>query len=299
MNNNIFPEYHPFKSHTAKQIFFELYNNMANEWPVPSKTKMIDTSYGKTFIRISGPENASPIVLLHPGGSNSLSWIPIVKILSESYKIYAIDNIYDNGLSVYTKAVSGIDDYMCWLTEVFNSLELRSNINIIGMSYGAWIACMFSVRHPEKLNKVVLLAPPVTIIPPGISFFIHVLLMQIPHKFFYKRFMEWFFKDYINKDRHAAEKVIENLYVISKLFKYKRMLNPTLLTDEELKNISVDVLYIIGENEKVYAAKKALKRIHNVAPQIKTVLVPHSGHDMLAVEPVFIMEKIMNFLKSF
>lgn len=272
---------------------------MANEWPVPSKTKMIDTSYGKTFIRISGPENALPIVLLHPGGSNSLSWIPIVKILSESYKIYAIDNIYDNGLSVYSKAVSGIDDYICWLTEVFNSLELKSDVNIISMSYGAWIACMFSVRYPEKLNKVVLLAPPVTIIQPGLNFFIHVLFMQIPHKFFYKRFMEWFFKDYINKDRKAADKVIENLYLISKLFKYKRMLNPTLLTDEELKNISVDVLYIVGKNEKVYSAKKALKRIHNLAPQIKTVLVPDSGHDMLAVEPDFIMEKIMNFLKSF
>lgn len=298
MNSNIFPEYHPFKSQNAKETFLELYNNTAKEWPVPSKTKTVDTSYGKTFIRISGPEDASPLVLLHPGGSNSLSWIPVVKILSENHKIYAVDNIYDNGLSVYTKAVSGTDDYISWLTEVFNSLELKSNINIMGMSYGAWIACMFSVRYPEKLNKVVLLAPPATIVPPNPGFLIRALLMQIPYKFFYKRFMEWFFKDYINKDRKAAERVIENLYLTSKLFKYKRMLNPTILTDEELKNISVHLLYIIGENEKVCSAQKALERIHSLAPQIKTVLVPHSGHDMLAVEPVFIMGKIMSFLNS-
>ena len=297
MKNDIFPEYHPFKSQNAKEMFLALYNNMVKEWPVPSQTVMIDTSYGKTFIRSSGPLDAPPIVLLHPGGSNSLSWIPQIKILSESYKIYAIDNIYDNGLSIYAKAISDTDDYMNWLTEVFNTLGLKKGINIMGMSYGAWLACMYTVRYPERLNKAVLLSPIVTVMPVNPSFIMHALLMLIPHRFFYNKFMGWFFKDYINKDKKTALEAIDNLYKISKLFKHKRMPDPTLLTDEELKNISVPALYIIGENEKVYSAQKALKRIHNIAPQINTVLVPGSGHDMLAVEPDFIMEKIMKFLR--
>ena len=107
MKGEIFPEYHPFKSQKAKEKFYELYNDLEKQWPVPSQTVIKDTSYGRTFIRISGSEEASPLVLLHPGGSNSMSWIPQVKALAANFRIYAIDNIYDNGLSVYIKPVSG------------------------------------------------------------------------------------------------------------------------------------------------------------------------------------------------
>jgi pimeloyl-ACP methyl ester carboxylesterase len=293
----MFPEYHPFKSQNAKEKFFEIYNDMEKQWPVPYQKVMIDTSYGKTYIRISGSKDVLPLVLLHPGGSNSLSWIPQIKELSEYFTIYAIDNIYDNGLSVYTKPVHGLEDYMNWLTEVFDKLELNSSINIMGMSYGAWLSCMYTVKYPEKINKAVLLAPPITVMPVSFNFIMHAMLMMIPHKFFYNRFMGWFFKDYIKKDRKTAENIIDGLYQITKLFKYKRMPDPTLLTDEELEGISVPVLYVVGENEKVYSAHKALERIHKMAPLIMTHMVRGAGHDMLAVEPDFIMEKIMEFLK--
>ena len=48
---------------------------------------------------------------------------------------------------------------------------------------------------------------------------------------------------------------------------------------------------MVGENEKVYSVQKALKRIHRVAPRIKTVLVPGAGHDMPGVHP----ELFLNF----
>ncbi len=295
---NILSEYHPFKSQKAKEMFMELYNDLAKEWPVSSQTVMIDTSFGRTFIRISGSEAAPPLVLLHPGGSNSLSWIPQIKKLSEHFKIYAIDNIYDNGLSIYTKPLSGPDDYMTWLIEVFDALGLKKNIKMMGMSYGAWLTCISALKFPERLDKTIFLAPPVTVMTVNPVFLMHLPLMIIPHRFFYKRFMKWFFNDYINKDRKAAETAIENIYKVSKLFKQKRMPDPTLLTDEELGSITVPSLYIVGENEKVYSSQKALERIHNVAPKIKTVLVHGAGHDMLAVEPDFIMEKVLEFLSE-
>ncbi len=298
MDREIFPEYHPFKSQKAKEKFLELYNETAKQWSVPSETVTVDTSYGATFIRISGPKKASPLVLLHPGGSNSLAWIPQIKTLSGHFRIYAIDNIYDNGLSVYVKRVSGPEDYVRWLTEVFDALELKKNINIMGMSYGAWLTCMYTLRYPERLSKVILLAPPVTVQPVSPSFLLHLPLMMLPHRFFYNRFMHWFFKDYIKKDRETAQKAIDGLYQITKLFKPKRMPDPTLLTDDELKSIAVPALYMVGENEKVYSAHRALERIHTVAPKIKTELIPGAGHDMLAVEPDLIMEKVLGFLKS-
>lgn len=57
-------------------------------------------------------------------------------------------------------------------------------------------------------------------------------------------------------------------------------------------------IYMVGENEKVYSVQKALKRIHRIAPRIKTVLAPGAGHDMPGAHPEFIMEKILEFLGS-
>jgi hypothetical protein len=87
--------YHPFRSATAKEQYLELYDRRAEKWPVVSKTRIVDTSYGKTFVRICGPSGAPPLVLLHGVGGNSLQWMPNIVALSENYRTYAVDNIYD------------------------------------------------------------------------------------------------------------------------------------------------------------------------------------------------------------
>ncbi|MCK4689422.1 MAG: hypothetical protein KAT41_03900, partial [Candidatus Marinimicrobia bacterium] len=76
------------------------------------------------------------MVLLASGGATSLFWIPNVKMLSENFKVYAIDNIYDFGRSRHTQVFKTPNDIMIWLDELFNVLELGNNINLMGLSYG-------------------------------------------------------------------------------------------------------------------------------------------------------------------
>ena len=64
----------------------KLYDNRAEKWPVVSETRVVDTSYGKTLLRISGPSGAPPLVLLHGIGGNSMQWIPNIAALSENYR---------------------------------------------------------------------------------------------------------------------------------------------------------------------------------------------------------------------
>ena len=67
--------YHPFKSPEAKEQYLNLYDLRAEKWPVASETKIVPTSYGQTFVRISVPNTAPPLILQHGGGGNSLQWI--------------------------------------------------------------------------------------------------------------------------------------------------------------------------------------------------------------------------------
>jgi len=268
---------------------------------VPSETRTVDTSYGQTFIRISGPVDAPPLVLLHGGSGNSLQWIPNVKALSEFFKTYAVDNIYDYGRSVYTRPIKKPDDFINWLDELFSALELRDHINLMGLSYGGWLTSLYALRFPDRLNKIVLLAPAFTVLSIRLEWIVRAIAGSLPHRCFARSFMRWLAEDLAHKDeagRITAEEMADEAYVAMRCFKPKRMVYPTVLTDNELQSIKVPTLYLVGENEKIYSAQKAIQRLKKVAPHIKSEIIPNAGHDLSIVQAELVNRKVLEFLKK-
>ncbi len=96
------PPHHPFRSAKAREQYHALNERRSQSWPVPCECQTVDTSHGHTFMRISGPTDAPPLVLLPGGGNHSLIWCPIIESLSESHRTYALDNIFDIGRSANT-----------------------------------------------------------------------------------------------------------------------------------------------------------------------------------------------------
>jgi pimeloyl-ACP methyl ester carboxylesterase len=291
--------YHPFRSSEKQKIYWDAYDKRAKKWPVPSETLFINTSFGQTFVRISGPGNGAPVVLLHGGNATSLSWLPNVAALSAGYRVYAIDNVYDIGRSVYKKKFETEQDMVAWLDEVHDGLGLGENINIVGLSYGGWMACGYALARPERLNRAVLIAPAATVLPFDREFLKYAILRMLPHRYFARKTMFWLFEDLVSKgDDHLKrfEEEIDFVYLGIRCFRPLQLLNPTVLTDEALKSISTPMLFLIGENEKIYAATEAIQRLNDVAPQIHTELVPDAGHDLTLVQSEVVNEAILEFI---
>ncbi len=294
------PPHHPFKSAKAKERFLNLYDNNAKKWPVASETMMVNTSYGQTFVRISGPDNAQPLVLLHGMSGNSMQWAPNIEGLSAGYKIYAVDNIYDNGRSVYTRPITSPDDFANWLDDLLSALKLGDNINLMGVSYGGWITSQYALCYPDRLNKIVLVAPAATILPLKLEFLMRAILCIIPHRYFIRKFMCWIMEDSANKDeasRKMIEEEVENGFVAMRCFKAKRMVNPTVLDDKELQSIKVPSLFLVGENEKIYSAQNAVERLKAVASHIKIEVIPNAGHDVTILKTDMVNSKVLEFLR--
>ncbi len=293
--------YHPFRSESAKQRYLDFYDEIAKDWPVESKTRMIDTSYGQTFVRISGPDWAPSLVLMHGANATSLSWIPNIEALSRSYRTYAVDNIYDFGRSVFTQKFKIPEDLVKWMDELFSALNLGGNFNLMGMSYGGWLTSQYALNHPDRVNQIVLLAPAATVLPLGPGFLKPALLSILPHRNFINKAMHVVLEDLWRKDdtsRTFAEDWVNHLDLGLRSFKPKMMVSPTVLTDEELKALKMPVLFVVGENEKIYSAREAVERLKTKAPHIQVKIIPDAGHDLTAVQAEMVNQVILDFLEK-
>lgn len=293
-------EYHPFRSEMAKKEYLEYYNTKSKEWPLDSEERMVSTSYGQTFVRISGPKDAPTIVLLPGGGTSSLMWKNNIVALSENYRTYALDDIYDWGRSIYTKKMGCTECITKWLDELFTALELEDSINIIGASYGAWKASQYLLAYPERIKKVVFLCPAYTVYYGNKEFEKRAFRGFIPLRYFMKKELYWSCEDMVQTEegRVIADDHLEGLRLAIRCFKTKIPAAMTVLSDDEMKNIKVPVLYLAGENEKMYSVKNAVKRLNSISPMIKTEVIPNTGHCLMFTYPELVNEKILDFLNN-
>ena len=73
---------------------------------------------------------------------------------------------------------------------------------------------------------------------------------------------------------------------------------PTVYTDEELKQIEMPALLLIGAGEKIYNPKKAIDRAQRLMPALDAEIIPNVGHTLNMEQPETINSRILEFLSS-
>src|SRR5215472_10512443 len=171
------PAYFPFRSAAVRDSYLAYYDSLAaKEWPVASVERMVPTSYGHTFVRITGPADAPPLVLLPGAVATSLMWAPNIQALSQTCRTFAVDQIGDVGRTIYIKRVRRLNDLLVWLDEFFDALKLGDRVNPIGVSYGGSLAAEYARYAPQRLSTVILLAPGATVLHLSAQFVIRLTL---------------------------------------------------------------------------------------------------------------------------
>ena len=252
-------DHHPFRSAAKKERYLAHYDARAERWPVESETLMVDTSWGQTFIRVSGPTDAPPLVLLPGANATSLLWETNIEAFSREHRVYAVDNIFDFGRSVYIRNFTTPADFVSWLDELFDALGLEKT-NLAGLSYGGWIASEYALEHPDRVEKLVLIAPAATVLQFSVDFMKKGILCIIPLKHFVRSMMKWALADAANgteEHRRMAEEAADNAWLGIRCFKPKQMVAPRILSDEELRGLAPPTLFLVGENEVIYSGSGA------------------------------------------
>ena len=155
-----------FANSDGQAKYMAAYEAMFSLWKVPHYSINVKTSYGPTHINVSGPGDGYPLVLLHAAGLSSTVWFANIAELSANHRVYAVDVIGDAGKSVADQLMTNRTDYAQWLREVFDGLNIE-RCYLLGHSYGGWLSLNMALAYPERLQKIVLLAPAASFCPLG------------------------------------------------------------------------------------------------------------------------------------
>ena len=290
--------YHPFKSEKAKEAYLAYYDEHAQRWPIPSDPRLVATSFGDTFVRVGGPGDATPLVLLPGDSENSLAWIPVIEALSVSHRTYALDHIYDIGRSVYSRAMRHPDDFVRWLDELFIALEL-DDLDLMGHSYGGWQAGLYALAHPERLRSLVLLAPASTVLRPRLGLLVRAMLYYfIPARSVAKRYLYWYAPVSVRSGdtRALIDAMVDEQQLARRCFKRRNWVRPTVFTDADWQGLRVPTLFLVGENEVTYPARGAVRHLGMVAPHVRTLLSPDADHHLAICKPRWVIDGVLEFL---
>jgi len=98
----------------------------------------------------------SPVLLLHGGGSDSawLSWALAIPALAEAHRVYAPD-WPGYGQSDRPDAPYAMDYYVDLLPRLMDALGIE-RASLGGVSMGGGIALGFALRHPQRVERLVL-----------------------------------------------------------------------------------------------------------------------------------------------
>ena len=289
-------EHYPYRSAEARAKFLASYDQIAEDWPIPSESRMVSTKFGETFVRIGGPLDAPPLVLLPGMTATSLLWAPNISALSAQYRTYAIDRNGDIGRSTCTRRMADAEDAVNWLDELFSGLAPGDRINLAGLSFGGWLTAQYALRFPQRLRSVVLIAPG-GILPVSPQFVWRGLLL-LTSRYFARRTIRWLMADLARTNPARIELSLNRLLLAIKSLRRVRPMPIKLLADQELRALSVPALYLVGEHEKIYPAAKAIERLKRVAPNIRTAMVPQAGHDLTIVQAERVNRLILDFLRQ-
>ncbi|WP_405015185.1 alpha/beta fold hydrolase [Kitasatospora sp. NBC_01539] len=144
---------------SESQEFFAAYDALLARWPAGTTEIDVPTPYGTTRIHAYGPADATPLLLLHGGGSTGAVWFANARALGTRHRVLAVDILGDAGRSTREgRPLRTTADLMDWLDALLNGLG-ASRVHLLGHSYGAWIALTYALHAAQRVDRLVLLDP--------------------------------------------------------------------------------------------------------------------------------------------
>jgi pimeloyl-ACP methyl ester carboxylesterase len=114
---------------------------------------------GITHYEMSGPETGDPVILIHGFSVPYFIYNPTFEFLVQSgFRVMRYD-LFGRGFSDRPRARYNIDLFVGQLASLLDTLRFLRPVSLVGLSMGGLIASAFTVRHPDQVDKLILIDP--------------------------------------------------------------------------------------------------------------------------------------------
>jgi pimeloyl-ACP methyl ester carboxylesterase len=272
-----------YRSAAGERIVMELYDRALARWPVPWQPLDVPTRHGRTFAIASGPIGAPLLLLLHGAASNAVSWVGDAGQYSRSLRVLAVDAPGDPGRSEQTRLPWQGSAPAEWLADILAAVGARS-ARIVALSQGAALALRFAAAAPERVARLALLAP-AGIVPTRPSFLLRALLLSAVGR------ADALTRVVLGDEPLPAEALA---FMEAIMTHHLARIEPeVLLTDQELRRLTMPVLMVAGARDALRSGKAAAARLQRLLPTVTTRILPGRGHAL-----VNMAAEVLSFLEA-
>ena len=265
-------------SDAAREKFLAAYERVFALWPQPREEFDIETATATTRVHAYRPHpDGAPVVLLTGAGGDAAAWFPHVAALAKDGPVYGIDLPGDANPSVPRAPMTPPASCAAWLDELLAQLSDRP-AHLVGFSYGGWIAMNQAIRAPGRVASITLLDPAgLTKLDARFWFWLSIsglaTLTPMPLR------------------RHLARRLDSPAMLQPELMTlmwaairgyHAEPKFPGILTDGELRAITVPVLLITGARSAMLTPAEAHAR-GSLMPHAEVAIVPgsHGGFNRI------------------
>lgn len=286
-----------FRSPEGAAQYYAAYDAALRLWPVPYESIDVTTRYGRTHVNACGSKDAFPVVLLHGGYASSTMWFPNVADLSARFRLLALDTLGEPGKSTPTQPNATKRDCAAWLESVLDELGI-SKAHVVGLSRGGWLALNLALHTPQRLERVVLLSPAASFISLN-SFFrvVAATVIRIPARPVLKAALYSWVTPGFKVNQVFAEQFIiglQNWNWAMNTNGYSGVM-PSAFTVEELDQVHIPVLMLIGDQDKLNPPK-TIERARQMISHIEANVIPDAGHLLSMEQPEHVDARVLKFL---
>jgi len=237
----------------------------------------------------------SVVILIHGLGADSRHWAANVDPLSRNFHVFALDMIgygqSDKPLMRYR-----VETFADYLHGFLKALKIP-RASLVGNSLGGWVALDFTIRHPQMVEKLVLvdaagLRPEITLKMPADG----ARLLSILN-------VRWFF-DFIAANKEwaavdlgpsAFERHLENGDSYTIASSVAAMATGKEFEDAKLGKVRVPTLIIWGRDDALIPLSFG-ERLNRGIAGSQLVVLDGTGHIPMVGKPAEFNEAVRKFL---
>jgi pimeloyl-ACP methyl ester carboxylesterase len=274
-------------SHAGYSVMMASYDDALQRLRVPYESLTVPTRFGATHLIATGPRDRPPLVLLHGGIGNALSWRSQLTRFSRMYRVYAPDVIGQPGKSAPVRPDFNGPGYAQWLEDVLDALQIEQ-ANFAGISCGGWLILKLATCAPYRIARAVLMSS-AGFVPPTASVIGRLLILSlIPSDKNIRQFLRLMTSPRAKID----DKMVAEFSVLLNHFKTTAI--PPCVPDEDLRLLSAPTLLLMGKHERIFKPQAVIARARALLPNLRAAeIIPNAGH---IIQSPVMNGRIMRFL---